>query len=186
MKKTINFLSAVFGYSLLLLSALVVIETVGRKWLAFSLQGVDELGGYILAVTTGIAFTIALVDRAHIRIDLIYDRCSKTVRAWLDWFSLLLVASMSVLLCYVGILTLQETIEFGSTAPTPWATPLVWPQGVWLATLVLFVAAAVFMFAQATRLLLARRFERLRHDYGLKVVADELKEELAAFEQRSN
>src|SRR5690606_23232728 len=111
-------------------------------------------------------FTIALVDRAHIRIDLIYDRCSKTVRAWLDWFSLLLVASMSVLLCYVRILSLQETIEFRSTAPRPWATPLVWPQGVWLATQVLFVAAVVFMFAQATRLLLARRFERLRHDYG--------------------
>jgi len=186
MKKIVDFLSAVFGYSLLLLSVLVVVETVGRKWLGFSLQGVDELGGYILAVTTGIAFTIALVDRAHIRIDLVYDRCSRTVRAWLDWFSLLLVASMSMLLCYVGILTLQETVEFGSTAPTPWATPMVWPQGIWLATLVLFVVAAILMFIQATRLLLARRFDRLRHDYGLRVVADELKEELAAFERRSS
>ncbi len=184
MKKITDLLSAVFGYSLLLLSVLVVLETIGRKWFGFSLQGVDELGGYILAVTTGLAFTIALVDRAHIRIDLIYDRCSKTARAWLDWFSLLLVAGMSALLCYVGILTLQETIEFGSTAPTPWATPMVWPQGFWVATLVLFFVTAVLTFVQATRLLLARRFDRLRHEYGLKVVADELKEELAAFEQR--
>lgn len=185
MKKTINFLSAVFGYLLLLLCVLVVLETIGRKWLGFSLQGVDELGGYILAITTGLAFTVALVDRAHIRIDLIYDHCSKFVQTWLDWFSLLFVMAMSALLCYVAILTLQETIEFGSTAPTPWATPLIWPQGLWAATLVLFFATAVFMFIQATRLLLARRFDDLRHTYGLKVVTDELEEELAALEQRS-
>ncbi len=186
MKKLAGLLSAVFGYLLLLLSILVVVETVGRKWLGFSLQGVDELGGYVLAVTTGLAFTVALVDRAHIRIDLFYDRCSATMRSWLDWLSLLLVVCMSILLSYVAMLSLRETIEFGSTAPTPWATPLVWPQGFWMATLAIFSLAAIFTFVQGTRLLLARSFDKLRHDYGLKVVADELKEELAAFEQRSN
>lgn len=186
MKKLVEFLSAVFGYLLLLLSVLVVLETVGRKWLGFSLQGVDELGGYILAVTTGIAFTVALVDRAHIRIDMFYDRCSRKTQAWLDWLSSVLVATMSLLLCYVGVLTLNETIEFGSTAPTPWATPMVWPQGFWFATLALFSIVAVITCVRATLHLLAGRFDRLRHDYGLKVVTDELREELVAFEQRSN
>ena len=186
MKKITNCLSVVFGYALLLLSVLVVVEAVGRKWFSFSLQGVDELGGYVLAMTSGLAFSVALVERAHIRIDLIYDRCGKALQTWLDWLSLLLVTGMSALLCYVGILTLQETIEFSSTAPTPWATPLVWPQGVWVATLVLFFVMSLCMLIPATRLLLAGRFERLRHDYGLKVVEDELKEELAAFEQRLN
>jgi len=186
MKKLANFLSAIFGYLLLLLSMLVVIETIGRKWLGFSLQGVDELGGYILAVTTGLAFTVALIDRAHIRIDLFYDRCSTTLRPWLDWLSLLLVACMSILLSYVALLSLRETIEFGSTAPTPWATPMVWPQGFWMATLILFSLVAIVTFAKASRLLLVGSFDKLRHDYGLKVVADELKEELVAFEQRSN
>lgn len=185
MKKMAEFLSAVFGYLLLFLSALVMLEAIGRKWIGFSLQGVDELGGYILAVTTGIAFTVALIDRAHIRIDMIYDRCSQTVQAWLDWLSTMLVASMSLLLCYVGATALKETVDFGSTAPTPWATPLIWPQGFWFATLALFSIVAVITFIRATSLLFARRFGKLRHTYGLKVLTDELQEELAAFKQRS-
>lgn len=186
MKKFGNLLSVFFGYTLLLLSLLVVVETMGRKWLGFSLQGVDELGGYILAITTGLAFTVALIDRSHIRIDMLYDRCSKKTQAWLDWASSLLVASMSMLLAYVGILTLNETVEFGSTAPTPWATPLVYPQGIWLLTLLIFALAAMLIFVRITRLILRGELGYLRRKFGLKVVSDELQEELAAFEQRSN
>jgi TRAP-type C4-dicarboxylate transport system permease small subunit len=186
MKKLGDLLSTFFGYSLLLLSVLVVVETIGRKWLGFSLQGVDELGGYILAVTTGIAFTVALIDRAHIRIDMVYDRCFRKFQGGLDWASSLLVAAMSVLLSYVAILTMTETIEFGSTAATPWATPLVWPQGVWLATLLLFSLVATIIFVRISRLLMAGSFDQLRRNYGLKVATEELKEELAAFKQRSN
>jgi len=185
MRKTANIASAIFGYLLLFLSFMVVIETVGRKWLGFSLQGVDELGGYILAITSGLAFTVALVDRAHIRIDLLYDRSGKTSRVWLDWLSLLLLTVLTVMMCYAGTISLLEAIEFDSTAPTPWATPLKWPQGIWVATLVLFMLTAFVALYQATKLLLAKQYQTLQQNFGLKVVSDELQDELAALEQRS-
>src|SRR5690625_1615714 len=185
MRKTANIASAIFGYLLLFLSFMVVIETVGRKWLGFSLQGVDELGGYILAITSGLAFTVALVDRAHIRIDLLYDRSGKTSRVLLDWLSLLLLTVLTVMMCYAGTISLLEAIEFDSTAPTPWATPLKWTQGIWVATLVLFMLTAFVALYQATKLLLAKQYQTLQQNFGLKVVSDELQDELAALEQRS-
>lgn len=185
MRKTANIASAIFGYLLLFLSFMVVIETVGRKWLGFSLQGVDELGGYVLAITSGLAFTVALVDRAHIRIDLLYDRSNKTYRVWLDWLSLFLLTILTIMMCYAGMISLLEAIEFDSTAPTPWATPLKWPQGIWVATLVLFMIVAFVALYRATKFLLTRQYSKLQQEFGLKVVSDELKDELAALEKRS-
>lgn len=184
MNRLTGFISGIFGYLLLLLSVLVTIETIGRKWLNFSLQGVDEMGGYALAITTGLAFTVALVDRAHIRIDLVYERCNKSLKTILDWISLLSILGMAALLLYVAVITFQETVDFKSTAPTPLATPLIWPQGLWLATLVIFFIVALLSAARATTLILRRRSDTLRRDYGVKIVSDELEEELDSFEQR--
>ena len=51
-----------------------------RKVLNRSLQGVDELGGYVLAVGTGLSFAAALLARAHIRIDVIHERLPRALR----------------------------------------------------------------------------------------------------------
>jgi hypothetical protein len=40
-----------------------------------SLQGADELGGYALAVGSTIAFSLALMGRNHIRVDVFHERC---------------------------------------------------------------------------------------------------------------
>lgn len=186
MKRFSALLSNIFGYLLLLLCVLVVVETIGRKWLRFSLQGVDELGGYILAITTGLSFTIALIHRSHIRIDLAYDRMGFKTQVWLDWISLLLLSALAALLFYVGLLTLIDTIEFNSTAPTPWATPLIWPQSVWLTTLAFFLLTSIIKLINATRLLIKQDLAAIQKHYGLKVASEELQEELASFEERTN
>ena len=72
MERVVGILSAVFGWMFLALSVLVAAETLSRKLFNFSFQGADELGGYALAVGSSLAFTVALVERAHIRIDLLH------------------------------------------------------------------------------------------------------------------
>src|SRR5829696_938971 len=115
-------LGAVFanvcGYILLALALLVTFETLGRKFLNISLQGVDELGGYVLAVTSSLAFTLALLDRAHIRIDLFHLKLPRGLRAALNWISAAMTTAFAALLVYVGVIVLRETVDFGSTAPT--------------------------------------------------------------------
>jgi TRAP-type C4-dicarboxylate transport system permease small subunit len=166
------------------LAVLVTIETLARKFAGLSLQGVDELGGYVLAVTSSLAFTLALIDRGHIRIDLVHNMLPGHLQRLLNWLSVAMLAALSLLLAWTGWLTLDETMEFRSTAPTPWATPLVWPQSAWLFGLALFAIASLVALVDATRLAVTRRDRDLANRYGVKGVDEEVGEELADLRKR--
>jgi TRAP-type C4-dicarboxylate transport system permease small subunit len=176
--------SAGFGIIMVLLAVLVTVETIARKFFAFSLQGVDELGGYVLAVTSSLAFTLALVDRAHIRIDIFHRMLPIPLQRLFDWLSVIMLAAFAGLLVWVGFITLGETLEFRSTAPTPWATPLIWPQGGWLAGLVVFSIVTLIASIDASRLFFSGRWRQLDRRYGPKGTEEEVHEELAELEKR--
>ncbi len=173
-----------FGVAMVAFAIIVTIETIGRKFFSISLQGVDELGGYVLAGTSALAFSLALIERAHIRIDLFHRLLPRPMQRGLDLLSIVSTALFAILLAYVGWHTVQETVEFRSTAPTPWATPLIWPQSVWLAGLVLFAAIATLAATHAAKLAAARRWRDLDRNYGPKGTEEEIREELADLERR--
>jgi len=108
----------------------------------------------------------------------------RRVQRALDLLSILSTALFAILLAYVGWRTVQETLEFRSTAPTPWATPLIWPQSLWLAGLVLFAALATVAAAHAAKLAAARHWRDLDRNYGPKGTEEEIREELADLERR--
>ena len=64
-----NILGILFGTIFMTLVALVTVETIVRKLFNVSLQGVDELGGYALAIGSTISFSLAVLGRNHIRVD---------------------------------------------------------------------------------------------------------------------
>ena len=184
MSRFTGLLSSLFGWLFVALSVVVVTETIARKLFSYSLQGADELGGYVLAVGSGLAFTVAFLERSHIRIDLLQARLPLVARALLDWFSVVSLAAFALLLAYVGWLVVSETIEFQSNAPTPWATPLIYPQGIWYATLVVFAVVSGVAAVRATILLLRRRLHRLAAEFGPQSAEDELRAELQDASQR--
>jgi TRAP-type C4-dicarboxylate transport system permease small subunit len=173
-----NALAHLFGYLMLAFAVVVTVETISRKLLGYSLQGVDELGGYALAVTSALAFTTALVERGHIRIDLLHLNFPRPVQALLNWLSVLLIAAFALLLMKVATDVLSETIEFNSTAPTPWATPLIWPQSFWYAALGIFALVSIVLALHATYVFATRRWSELARLYGPKLADEEVKEEL--------
>jgi TRAP-type C4-dicarboxylate transport system permease small subunit len=178
MERVVGILSAVFGWMFLALSVLVAAETLSRKLLNFSFQGADELGGYALAVGSSLAFTVALVERAHIRIDLLHERLPVRMQAALNWISIVLMAALGLFLVRYGWLVIMDTLAYGSTAPTPWTTPLIWPQSAWYATLAVFALVAVWLAVRATRLLFAGRIDILNRDFHPKGALEELADEL--------
>ena len=91
-----------------------------------SLQGADELGGYALAVGT-LAFSLALMGRNHIRVD-VFHEFSRRWQAFLNWFSITSIAAFGIFVAWVATKVITDTLQYGSTAQTPWATPLIWPQ----------------------------------------------------------
>jgi len=178
-------LANIFGTIFLALSFVVTIETIARKLFNFSIQGADELGGYSLAVGSTIAFSLALIGRNHIRVDVFHDLFPRGMKAAINWISIVLLAAAAVLFVAVSFRVLDESLQYRSTAQTPWATPLIYPQGVWYAGLIMFMLVAVGFAARATWLLFTRRIEQLNEEFHPKSAKEEVKEELDDFAQRS-
>jgi len=173
-----------FGYLCIALSVFISIEVIMRKLFSASLQGADELGGYVLAITSVIAFGVALVGNSHIRIDLVHYKFPLKMQALLNWAAYLSILLLAGMLAYASVGVLQETLSYGSTAPTPWATPLKYPQFFWSIGLVLFCLLAGYYFLSATWLLVTGRWNDLRILFQPKGSADEVKEELKDLTQR--
>lgn len=177
-------LATVFGGIFLGLAVVVAIETISRKLFNVSLQGADELGGYALAVGSTIAFSLALMGRNHIRVDVFHDKFPRGLQAALNWLSIIALAAFGVFIAWVAFKVIDDTLQYGSTAQTPWATPLIWPQSVWYAGLVTFALLATGYAVRATLLLFTNRIDTLNHDFHPKSTKEELKEELEDLAQR--
>ncbi|MEI6302428.1 MAG: TRAP transporter small permease [Betaproteobacteria bacterium] len=178
MKHLESVLATLFGLVFLFLSFAVAVETTMRKVFNQSLQGVDELGGYCLAVGAALAFTLALLSRAHIRIDLVHERLGRIPRAALNLLSMIFLALTALGLVAMGWNSLQDSISMNSTAQTPWATPIKYPQYVWVAVLAIFALATTGYALRATWLAVTGRIDDLDHEFQPKGTKDELKEEL--------
>jgi TRAP-type C4-dicarboxylate transport system permease small subunit len=171
-------LATIFGTIFLGLAVVVTVETVARKLFNVSLQGADELGGYALAVGSTIAFSLALMGRAHIRVDVFHDRFPPRVQAVLNWISIVSLALFGLFIAWVAFKVIGDTMQYRSTAQTPWATPLIIPQSVWYAGLAIFALVATGYALRATGLLFSGRIDTLNKDFHPKSAKEELKEEL--------
>lgn len=126
------------GWALLLLSFLIAFEVLARKFFQFSLQGVDEIGGYILAVGSAFGFSYALTTRGHVRVDLILLKLSTSLQDWANWVAALGMTIFAYILLWRTIFMYLRTFTLGAKAGTPLDTPLLYPQGLWLFALILF------------------------------------------------
>ena len=116
MKKLEALAASIFGLSFLVLALAVATETIMRKVFNQSLQGVDELGGYILALAGTMSLSVALVARAHIRIDIVHEHLPRALR-----WPLNIIASVAVLVCALALLRMAwfaygESADLGATA----------------------------------------------------------------------
>lgn len=177
-------LSWFFGLALIALSLFVTAETIARKLFNFSFQGADELGGYVLAVGGALSFTVCLIERGHIRIDLIHDLLPARIQAVLNWLSAVLLAGFGLFFAYYCMLVVRDTLSYHSTAPTAWATPMIYPQGIWYACLLAFALTSVTLAGIATWRLVSGDFERLNREFHPKGALEELNEEISDIEKR--
>lgn len=178
-------LANLFGLVFLGLSFLVTVETVLRKAFNFSLQGAAELGGYALAVGSAVGFALAITSRSHIRVDVFHERFPPALQAFLNWLAAVLLGALGLFFVGVCWRVVVKTVEYGSAAQTPWATPLIYPQSVWYAGLVAFAVYAVVHAGHASRLYFTGRREELLVEFHPKSAKEELKEELEDLAVRS-
>lgn len=152
---TLNKLLTVTGATLLLLIATgVTVDILTRKIFNMTLGGMDELASYGFAIFTSLAFSVATIARANIRIDVVRALLPRRFRITLD------LIAQTALLAFVGLLTWRAILLVDASwtnktkAITPLATPVAWPQTAWLVGLVIFLALLVAMLGLSVRALI--------------------------------
>ena len=184
MKRYSRALGMIFGGLMILLSVTIAAETLLRKFFSYSLGGVDELGGYAIAVAAPLAFTVALIENAHIRINQVTAFLPKTLQAILNGLAVISIALLAGYFFYFSVVTVMETSAYKSVAQTPWATPLIYPQSIWLMAMATFPLAALILAVKAIRMLASGDWQALLQGFGPASAADELKAELDDLKKR--
>lgn len=176
---TVEFATLACGWWLLALSAITCVEILGRKFFGFSLQGVDEIGSYTFAIVTGFGFSYALICAGHTRVDFVLSRFSSRPRAFLNTFAMVTLAAMAAFAAYRAGHVLADSRALVSTAPTPLATPLWWPQSIWFAAYALFALVTGYAAAHACLLAVKRQWRTLNSRYGPQTLDEEIAAETA-------
>ncbi|MBI4182677.1 MAG: TRAP transporter small permease subunit [Proteobacteria bacterium] len=172
------------GWALLLLSLAIAVEVVSRRLLRLSLQGVDEYGGYLLAICGTIGFSYALFERTHIRIDVLLRALPLPLRAVADVMALLALNFYVWNLLRRSIAVAWQSHEFGAIAVSPLETPLVAPQGIWAAAMGLFAVSALVLVARALLALPARDWGASAREFGVPGAEEEVAQEIEALRHR--
>lgn len=177
MRRGVDALVLLSGWWMILLSLATCFEMVSRKLFQYSLQGIDEIGGYTLAVTSAIGFSYTLITRGHTRIDFLVSKLPPKGRAFMNTLAMVTLAALATFAVYRASSELSETVEFQSTATTPLQTPLWIPQSLWFTGYALFAIISIYLAAHAMFLLLRGRAAELNKLYGPQTLEEEIESE---------
>lgn len=172
-------LGALVGGLMLLLAAVVIgIDILMRAVLSRSIGGADELSGYALAIATAWGLSFALLYRAHIRIDSLYELLPPAARASLDLVSLLGFAFFMGLVAWHGWGVLSQSLTSSTRSISALATPLAIPQALWFCGLVFLILVLVLLLVEALAAWGRSDLKGLARLIGSKAVREEVEEEI--------
>lgn len=157
-QRILRVLALAAGYVLLIQAAVTAVEIVARKVFNHSFQGVDELGGYALAIAGAVGFGYAAVTCAHTRIDLVLAKLPLAGRAVLHQIAAIVLMVVAFGMFWYGLRSLRQSIEFGAISTTPLQTPLWIPQGLWVIGLALFALVTLITTLRCFGLFARRDF----------------------------
>lgn len=163
------------GIVLLGAVALIMTEVLGRQFPAMRIGGADELSGYVMAAIATWGFSYALVERAHVRIDLIHARLPVAGRAVLDIIALASVLLVAVLVAWYAYDVLSKSLARGSRSNTPLGLPLWMPQIIWFGGWAWMVITSGLLLVLTVFLTALRRFELVEEIASIPVETGEVK-----------
>lgn len=131
-----------------------------------------ELSGYAMAIVASWGMAYGLLERAHVRIDLLRQQAGGYGRPVLDLLSIVAVAVIALIVATHCWRVLDRSISGGSTASTPLGTPMWIPQTLWFSGWVWFALMAWIMLVCAIGLLATRRKSEFERGFGIASETD--------------
>jgi TRAP-type mannitol/chloroaromatic compound transport system permease small subunit len=177
--RTLARAGAWFGGLLIVASALLVgVEVMIRRAFDLTIGGADELSGFALAISTAFGLAFTLLERAHIRIDSLYVHLPVRVCALLDILGLALLLGFFGLITWHAFGVLETSWRLGARSVSPMATPLIIPQALWVAGLIMFLLIGALLLMRALAALVRGDAVSVQRLLGSRSVSEELEAEL--------
>jgi TRAP-type mannitol/chloroaromatic compound transport system permease small subunit len=168
------------GGVLLFLAAFTVsVDVIARKVLSVSLGGADELSGYAFAIGTTWAFAFALLQRANVRVDALYQLLPAKLCALLDVLALVALGVFAAYLSRFAYEVMITSWSLGSRSNSALQVPLWIPQALWAAGLALFLVTLALLLAKSIGALARGDWDAIREQLGARSAVEEAAEESA-------
>ena len=172
-------MSRVGGVFLLLAALLISVEILGRKFLFLPFNVGTELSTYALAVGASWSFAQALLQRAHVRFDVLRSLLPPPARTFLDIVALVALAAFGLIVSWHVWDTVETSWSLGARENTPLATPLFIPQLLWFWGTAWFAAVAIVETVRACSALARGDINTVNRIAAPLGVEDEIDEVLA-------
>jgi TRAP-type mannitol/chloroaromatic compound transport system permease small subunit len=134
--------------------------------------GSAEISGYLFAIAIAWGLSFCLHERAHVRIDIGYQRFPPRARAWLDMLALAALLLLAVVLASRAQMAVGQSIRFNAASVTPLRVTLWVPQAIWAAGLVFFAVNCAVLLLHGLVLLALGRSDLAGRIYPVDAVTD--------------
>ena len=161
------------GMAVIALAFIIAIDIGARSLLRVSIQGSDEIGGYVLAMIGSLGLAYTLLQKGHPRVDLGFRFMPKSLHAPLHVIALIGMTGMAIFMTVHVWTELGKTLAFGTVTNTPLQTPLWVPQGLWLFGILFFALTAGIASIHAIYLLF-KSPKKVSQLYGTNSVEEEV------------
>lgn len=153
---------------------------------SFLFSGSDEISGYLFAMGTSLSLAHVLVNRGHVRIDVLYIQFGPRARAFMDIIALVVMAIFVVAL-------LERAIDVATTSyveqirsNTQLRIPLAWPQIPWAFGIALFFLAILVAIIRSLAAVVKGDWLAVNRLAGVATTEEEIEAELKGLDVGSH
>ena len=159
---------------ILVCAFLVSLDVVFRNLFKLTIFESYELTGYGIALATAFGLSWALVTKAHIRIEVLYNMLGVRPRAYLDICALAVLSVVAAVLVYYGALVVLDNWELDARSNSTLHMPLAIPQGLWLLGLTWFAVCTAVLLVVAVNAVVSGRHREVQEMFGIATVSEEV------------
>ncbi len=147
------FMNVFAGWAYVLAALFITVDVLCRYFLGFSSGATTEVSGYLLGF--GISWSLAqtMVERAHIRIDILVMKMPVAVRQYLHFSALVLLLALVSILAWSSVGVVEESMLFQAHDLSGLSIPLVVPQGLWAFGFAVFAVLLIVMTLETAALI---------------------------------
>lgn len=171
------------GAALLGVAILIAVEVVLRSF-GIGLNAGTELASYTLALAATWSLAYVVLERGHVRVDIVARKLPRLQRTVLDLLALLSLAIVGAVLTFGALQMVAMSLRLSARSNTTLGIPLAVPQALWTFGLAWFTLIALGRTVQALRATLAQDFATADRIAAAPSADDEVEEAISETEVR--